>query len=92
MCNDSVIVGLNGGMGKTSREQLEGGKERLFMVPYFLSQHPLSSRGKSIPKVEGHSGGIPFVQPCVCVCFYLCLAFSVFTKTFGLIDFLLQLM
>lgn len=68
MCNDSVIVGLNGGMGKTSREQLEGGKERLFMVPYFLSQHPLSSRGKSIPKVEGHSGGIPLVQPCVCVC------------------------
>ncbi len=37
------------------------GKEGLFMVPYFLSQHPLLSRGKSIPKVKGHPGGIPFV-------------------------------
>lgn len=37
------------------------GKDELFMVPYFLSQHPLSSWGKSIPKVKGHSGGIPFV-------------------------------
>lgn len=28
---------------------------------YFLSQHPLSSRGKSIPKVKGHPRSIPFV-------------------------------
>lgn len=40
-----------------------GGEEGLFMVPYFLSQHPLSSRGKSIPKVKGQPEGIPFV-PC----------------------------
>lgn len=31
------------------------------MVPYSLSQHPLSSWGKSIPKVKGLPGGIPFV-------------------------------
>lgn len=36
------------------------------MVPYFLSQHPLSSRGKSIPKVKGHPGGIPFVFSLPC--------------------------
>lgn len=35
------------------------------MVPYFLSQHPLSSRGKSIPKVKGQPRGIPFVLPAV---------------------------
>lgn len=72
------------------------------MVPYFLSQHPLSSRGKSIPKVKGHPGGIPFVLSAmpymfspVCVCFCnesLCisvsLALAVFTKIFDLIDFL----
>lgn len=43
------------------KETAQGGKEGLFTVPYFLSQHPLSSRGKSIPKVKGHPGGIPFV-------------------------------
>lgn len=33
----------------------------LLTVPYFLSQHPLSSRRKSTPKVKGHPGGISFV-------------------------------
>lgn len=46
------------------------------MVPYFLSQHPLSTRGKSISKVKGQPGGIPFVLSAtpyvfspVCMCF-----------------------
>lgn len=42
--------------GSSQREE-----EELFTVHYFLSQHPLSSRGKSIPKVKGHPGSIPFV-------------------------------
>lgn len=59
------------------KEPARGGEEGLFMVPYFLSQHPLWSWGKSIPKVKGQPGGIPFVLPaslrvCVFVCVHLC--------------------
>lgn len=41
------------------------GGEGLLTVPYFLSQHPLSSRGKSTPKVKGHPEGISFVLSAV---------------------------
>lgn len=44
-----------------AKEIALGGRKELFTVPYFLSQHPLSSRGKSIPGVKGHAGGILFV-------------------------------
>lgn len=63
------------------RETARGkGEEGLVTVPYFLSQHPLASRGKSIPKVKGQPGGIPFVLsarpyksslPKRCVCMWV---------------------
>lgn len=101
-CNDPVVIrhththcslGKEWGRheGNSSR-----GKEGLFMMPYFLSQHPLSSRGKSIPKVKGHPGGIPFVlSALLCTfgpeCVYVCVSVMKTTPVtiFGLTDFFL---
>lgn len=71
--------GGGGHEGNSSR-----GKEGLFMVPYFLSQHPLSSQGKSIPKGQGSPWRhffcsqchAVYVQPCVCACVHVSLALS----------------
>lgn len=51
-----------------AKEVARGGRKELFTVPYFLSQHPLSSRGKSIFGVKGHTGGILFVLSSVVDC------------------------
>lgn len=56
-CNDPVVIRhtrqLEERNGEGMKETARGGKEGLFALPYFLSQHPLSSRGKVYSRGQG---------------------------------------
>lgn len=103
-CNDPVVITHTHSAAENRNEEdikdttpLGWGKGP-FTVPYFPSQHPLSSRGKVYPRGQGSTLRHSFcslchdvyAQPCVFVC--VCawkpgISHSVFTKKCSLIDF-----